>query len=128
MVKHKGTFDGIIQKADYLKELGITAVELMPAYEFDEAGRFPDYDENEKPSGMYKMAEQGRPLNYWGYCNALHFAPKASFTSCASYKNDYTYEFKNMVKQLHKKGIEVIMEMYFSDETPELITDRKSVV
>ena len=59
-------------------------------------------------------AEQGRPLNYWGYCNALHFAPKASFTSCASYKNDYTYEFKNMVKQLHKKGIEVIMEMYFS--------------
>lgn len=123
MVKHKGTFDGIIQKADYLKELGITAVELMPAYEFDEAGRFPDYDENEKTSGMYKMAEQGRPLNYWGYCNALHFAPKASFTSCASYKNDYTYEFKNMVKQLHKKGIEVIMEMYFSDETPELITD-----
>ena len=123
MVKHKGTFDGIIQKADYLKELGITAVELMPAYEYDEAGRFPDYDENEKPSGMYKMTEQGRPLNYWGYCNALHFAPKASFTSCASYKNDYTYEFKNMVKQLHKKGIEVIMEMYFSDETPELITD-----
>lgn len=54
MVKHKGTFDGIIQKADYLKELGITAVELMPAYEYDEAGRFPDYDENEKPSGMYK--------------------------------------------------------------------------
>ena len=63
MVKHKGTFDGIIQKADYLKELGITAVELMPAYEYDEAGRFLDYDENEKPSGMYKMAEQGRPLN-----------------------------------------------------------------
>lgn len=42
-VKAKGTFKGIVEKIPYLKELGITTLEFMPAYEFDEAYRFPQF-------------------------------------------------------------------------------------
>lgn len=117
-VKHKGTFAGITEKIPYLKELGITAVELMPAYEFDEIDTMPA-----PPSSMEYMkerykdialsenaaAEQHR-LNYWGFKSAYYFAPKSSYAA----GNPIT-EFKNMVRTLHANGIEVIMQFYFPD-------------
>ena len=120
-VKHKGTFAGITEKVDYLKKLGITTLELMPAYEYDEMYRFPQFYTDIQ--GRYDAPFTKIPVNYWGYCPAFHFAPKASFSSISSAKSDYTTEFKKMVKLLHKNGIEVIMEMYFDRETPELVLD-----
>lgn len=94
-VRKKGTFAGIVEKIEYLKELGVTMVELMPAYEFNE---------NE---GMPKDK-----VNYWGYTSADYFMPKVAY----SYKKDAKsaiYEFKSMVKELHKNDIEVCMEFFF---------------
>lgn len=97
-VTGKGTYRGIIQKIPYLKELGITMIELMPAYEFVEC----------------EVA--GSPINYWGYTGGNYFAPKASYAHSGS-KGGQVDEFKDMVKQCHKNGIEVGMEFFFPSET-----------
>ena len=105
-VRRKGTFLGIVEKIPYLKKLGVNMVELMPAYEFDEN------------SGM----KNGK-VNYWGYCDGNYFMPKVSY----SYKQNpksAIIEFKTMVKELHKNGIEVCMEFYFGEDvTPNYMID-----
>lgn len=121
-VRNKGTFAGIISKIPYLKALGITTVELMPAYEFDEMGRFSQFQE-QGTAGIHALAPIRMPINYWGYAKGFLFAPKAAFSSAASVKSDYTVEFKKMVKQLHASGIEVVMEFYFTDESPDMVLD-----
>lgn len=123
-VAHKGTFKGIIEKLPYLKELGITAVELMPAYEYDECQRFEKDIYSKAGDGSLTGSTLVKKINYWGYTkNAFYFAPKAAFSSISGSKSDYTIEFKKMVKKLHKNGIEVIMEMYFTDEPVNMIID-----
>lgn len=118
-ITHKGTYRGIIEKIPHLKELGITAVELMPSYEFDETesrslppvkvsmeetvkNKFVPPQEGEKKEKKY---------NCWGYIEGFYFAPKAAFSS----GDDAVSEFKDMVKELHRNGIEVIMQFYFPD-------------
>lgn len=95
-----GTFKGIIEKIDYLRELGITAVELMP---------ITDFNENE---ALFVDPESGEHLkNFWGYNPLSFFAPKGGYSSnpdCA------LYEFRDMVKALHKAGIEVILDVVFN--------------
>lgn len=113
-IRAKGTFQGVEQKIPYLKELGITAVELMPCYEFEEIII---------PSGMPAsyVYKSGLPLriNYWGYTDsAFYFAPKASY--CAS--DQTVREVKEMVKALHAQGIECIMEFYFPKEMNPLMS------
>ncbi|MDO5402328.1 MAG: alpha-amylase [Eubacteriales bacterium] len=120
-VRNKGTFAGIIEKIPYLKDLEITSLELMPAYEFDEINRFPK--ESDDIMSKYQNDISGDVINYWGYTNGFYFAPKAAYSSIAKTKRDYTSEMKDMVKQLHRNGIEVIMEMYFTKETPAMILD-----
>lgn len=115
-VIQKGTFSGIIEKIDYLKELGITAIDFMPCQEFEEIIQenvyTNPYIEN-KPSGK---------INYWGYSKAYHFAPKASF--CEKKNRNVSVEFKELVKACHKNNIEVIVEMYFdSSHSGEYIID-----
>lgn len=122
-IEHRGTFAGIMDKLEYLRELGITTLELMPAYEFDETQRF-----SENPREKYALTTMMAPryfLNYWGYSKGHHFAPKAAFTSIASSGKycDYTVEFKELVKMLHSNGMEVIMEMYFTHDESYLIQD-----
>ncbi len=99
-VKYKGTYAGLIGKIDHLKELGINCVELMPIFEFDEF-------ENYRKHGGKDL------MNYWGYSTACFFAPKAGYASSAPYGMEAD-ELKNMIKVLHKNGIEVILDVVFN--------------
>lgn len=112
-VRKKGTFEGIVEKISYLKELGITAIELLPSYEFMECEKQPPkvlmmncINEN------YMAVPEEKPetkINYWGFKEAYYFAPKAAYSAGKNPVNS----FKNMVKELHKSGIEIIMQFYF---------------
>lgn len=115
-VKNKGTFEGLVEKLPYLKELGITAVELMPAYEFEECEQEEDYTTIEyqwkhydEPIPDKNVDESYARLNYWGYKEAYYFAPKASYSA----SGNPSQSFKTMVREFHKNGIEVIMQFYF---------------
>lgn len=96
-VRGKGTFYGMAQKIPYLKELGVTTVELQPIYEYDE------------------LDKKGK-VNYWGYQKGYYYAPKASY----SYKADAVFECKEMIKAFHEQGMEVILQFYFPNEVSRL--------
>ena len=112
-VPHKGTFRGIIDKIPHLKELGISAIELMPAYEFNEIENkkdtYPVSHPSEQPFLVEPLSELELKYNCWGYTKGFYFAPKAAY----AYDKDSVKEFKDMVKELHRNGIEVIMQFYF---------------
>lgn len=99
-VAHPGTFMGITEKVDYLQQLGVTAVELMPVTEF-----------NENESLFTNPSTGERLKNYWGYSPLSFFAPKAGYCSDPSQPIN---EFRNMVKALHKAGIEVILDIVYN--------------
>ena len=101
-VKHPGTYAGIAEKIPYLRELGITAVELMPVTEFDE---------NENVRIDPRTGE--RLKNFWGYSPLAFFAPKAAY-AVKGRNGNQVREFKEMVKALHKAGIEVILDVVFN--------------
>jgi isoamylase len=99
-VQDPGTFAGIIEKIPYLKELGITAVELLPVFDFDETHVLREVD--------------GQPLvNYWGYSTIGFFAPQCAYC-VAPEQGAHLTEFRDMVKALHKAGIEVILDVVFN--------------
>ncbi|MCS5421213.1 MULTISPECIES: glycogen debranching protein GlgX [Psychrilyobacter] len=101
-VKHPGTYAAIIEKIPYLKELGINCIELLPIYEFDEF-------ENSKIS-----KENGEKLmNYWGYSTVGFFAPKAGYAATGKFGMEVD-ELKNLIKELHKNGIEIILDVVFN--------------
>ena len=104
-VKNKGTFAGIIEKIQYLKNLGINCVELMPVFEFDEFL---------KMRGNYNPEISQKLKNYWGYDPIVYFAPKAGYSAAVAEGKSQADEFKDMVKCLHKNGIEVILDVVFN--------------
>ncbi len=112
-VKHKGTFMGLIEKIPYLKELGVTQVELLPAYEFDECDCVRDYRAVPDSTDSSKDAVIKR-INFWGFKVGNYFVPKSTY----AYSDDPVMEFKTMVKELHRNGIEVVMQFYFPSEVP----------
>lgn len=97
-----GTYKGFIHKIEYLKKLGISAVEFLPLFEFDE---------NENPNVNPKTGEM--LVNYWGYSTIGFFAPKTSYSSDKT-PGGAVREFKQMVKELHKNGIEVILDVVYN--------------
>jgi len=100
--KAPGTFSGVIDKIPYFKELGITAIELLPIQEFNEC-------ESEKLN-----PQTFEPLtNYWGYSTVAFFAPKSTYAGDGP-EGSPVLEFKRMVKELHKAGIEVILDIVFN--------------
>ena len=107
-VEGRGTFKGIIEKIPYLKELGITQVELMPAYDFDECETIKSYRSSMTDEDGNATGTDNR-LNYWGFKSGSYFLPKPQY----SYSWDSTREFKDMVKELHRSGIEIVMQFYF---------------
>jgi len=101
-VEHPGTFSGVIEKIPYLQALGVTAVELLPVFAFDER----------EVRGINPI--DGSELrNFWGYDPYLHFAPQASYCLSPEEGSQIT-EFRDMVKALHKAGIEVILDVVFN--------------
>ena len=101
-VEHPGTYRGLMEKITYLKELGVTAVELMPVHEFNEC----------QAPGI--NPQTGKPLrNYWGYDPVAFFAPKASYSSAGGL-GQQKLEFKEMVQAFHRAGIEVILDVVFN--------------
>ena len=109
-VRHPGTFRGVVEMIPYLRELGVTALELLPVQEFDEL---------ENPRSNPLTGE--RLENYWGYSTMSFFAPKGRYSSAGSLGEQVT-EFKQMVRELHGAGIEVILDIVFnhSSEGDEL--------
>jgi len=101
-VAEPGTFAGLIEKIPYLQELGVTAVELLPVFQFDD-------QENDRTSPY-----DGRRLsNYWGYSTVAFFAPHSDYC-VAPEPGGHLDEFRDMVKALHKAGIEVILDVVFN--------------
>ena len=102
-VKFPGTFAGIRQKIPYLKELGVNCVELLPIYEFDEfEGSSPDPKTGELRVG-----------NYWGYSTVGFFAPKSAYAATGKMGMQVD-EFKALVKEFHRHGIEVMLDVVFN--------------
>ena len=85
-----GTYAGLIEKIPYLKDLGITVVELMPVFQRDPHER-----------------------DYWGYMPLNFFAPHAQYASCSD-DDEQHLEFKNMVKALHQAGIFVVRDVVYN--------------
>lgn len=113
-VKNKGTYLGIVEKIDYLKELGINQIDLMPAYDFYEWDSELDSLPKGHPKFEHLDAIVEKPkekLNYWGFKRAAYLCPKSNYAV-----RDSVFEFKTMVKELHKAGIEVIMRFYFPND------------
>jgi glycogen operon protein len=92
----RGTYLGVIEKIPYLKELGVTAVELLPIHQFD-------------PSDL----PDPTLTNYWGYSTIAFFAPHHGFGTTNDPLTTLN-EFRDMVKALHKAGIEVILDVVFN--------------
>lgn len=98
--KYGGTYAAIIEKIPYLKKLGINCVELLPVFEFDEFENGREY-------------EGKRLYNYWGYSTLGFYAPKSGYARSGAF-GLAADEFKNLVKQLHKNGIEIILDVVFN--------------
>lgn len=93
--KARGTYAGLIEKIPYLQELGITAVELLPVFQFDP---------QDCPPGR---------VNYWGYAPVSFFAPHQTYSSRRDPLGAVD-EFRDMVKALHRVGIEVILDVVYN--------------
>lgn len=105
-VKYPGTFLGVAEKIDYLKQLGVNTLLFLPFYDFNES--IPVMGEKKK-------------VNYWGYTkDSFYFAPKASYGTGLDSPID---ECKKMIKLLHQNGIQIIMDMHFEGKTFDYILE-----
>ncbi len=93
--RRRGTYAGLIEKIPYLRDLGITAVELLPVFQFDP---------QDCPVGL---------VNYWGYAPVSFFAPHHAYSSEQAPLGPIN-EFRDMVKALHRAGIEVILDVVYN--------------
>ncbi len=91
----RGTYAGLVEKIPYLVELGVSAVELLPVFAFDA---------QDAPAGL---------VNYWGYSPVSFFAPHTAYSSQPGVQAAID-EFRDMVKALHRVGIEVILDVVYN--------------
>lgn len=100
---HPGTFRGVIEKVPYLKDLGVTAIELLPSHQFYE-------HEFER----YNPVTGERLINYWGYNTLSFFAPHAGYSHLPTDRGQQVVAFKEMVRACHQAGLEVILDVVFN--------------
>ncbi|KAH8481576.1 hypothetical protein H0E87_029162 [Populus deltoides] len=100
-----GTYLGVVEKLDHLKELGVNCIELMPCHEFNEL----EYYDYNSVLGDYKV-------NFWGYSTVNYFSPMTRYSSAGTRNcgHDAINEFKLLVREAHKRGIEVFMDVVFN--------------
>ena len=129
-VRNKGTFEGVAEKIPYFRELGITALQLMPCYEYDECmeeqkkpailplSAAEPLKENSRKEEALEDQEGEKPirLNCWGFQEGFYFAPKAAYSAGRS----PVTSFKRLVRKLHQNGIEVIMQFYFPPQIGQM--------
>ncbi|HIK30215.1 MAG TPA: glycogen debranching protein GlgX [Oscillatoriales cyanobacterium M4454_W2019_049] len=100
--RYPGTFLSVIEKIPYLQNLGITAVELLPVFDFDETEIYHFDPKTAKPL-----------RDYWGYNPISFFCPQSSYCAFPE-QGGHIQEFRDMVKALHKAGIEVILDVVYN--------------
>jgi glycogen operon protein len=93
--ERRGTCAGLVEKIPYLVDLGVTAIELLPVFQFDP---------QDAPAGR---------VNYWGYQPVSFFAPHHAYSSSAR-PLGVLDEFRDMVKALHRAGLEVLLDVVFN--------------
>ncbi|XP_075674208.1 isoamylase 1, chloroplastic [Castanea sativa] len=100
-----GTYLGVVEKLHHLKELGVNCIELMPCHEFNEL----EYFSYNSVLGDYKV-------NFWGYSTVNYFSPMTKYSSSGvrNCGRDAINEFKLLIREAHKQGIEVIMDVVFN--------------
>jgi len=105
--EERGTFAGMIRRLDHLVDLGITCIELLPVAEFNELETY-----REIPGGP----PEARAINYWGYSTINYFSPMARYAVGGGGASGAgaLREFKELVKQCHNRGIEVILDVVFN--------------
>lgn len=100
--QNPGTYEGVIEKIPFLLELGINAVELLPIFEFDETEYL-----------RINPITKEQLCNYWGYSTVNFFSPMQRFSNKKS-PEEIKNDFKKMVRELHKNGIEVILDVVYN--------------
>jgi isoamylase/glycogen operon protein len=101
-VSNPGTFLGFVEKIPHLLNLGVNCVELLPIFEFDETA-----------VPLKNPHTQEQLCNYWGYATVAFFVPMQRFASKETAGSAIT-EFKTLVRELHRNGIEVILDVVFN--------------
>jgi len=101
-VKYPGTYAAMLEKTSYLKNLGVNCVELMPIFEFDE------FENSRRHPATGEML-----YNYWGYSTLGFFAPKAGYAATSRFGMQVD-ELKNLIKQMHRNGMEVMLDVVFN--------------
>ena len=119
-----GTFSALSARIPYLESLGVTTVELMPVYEFEERifpedKVLPDYIQWEaEAEDMIAPPETEKilpKLNFWGYTKGNYFAVKSSYAKNVSKASQ---EYKALIRKLHQHGMECVMEFFFPIQLP----------
>lgn len=99
---HPGTFLAVIDKIPHLKKLGVNAIELLPVHEF-----------NERENPLKNPLTQQPLCNFWGYSTVNFFSPMNRYASSSKWEASII-EFKTMVRELHRNGIEVILDVVYN--------------
>ena len=107
----KGNYKGILSLLDELKDFGVTSLEFLPLYEFEEM-RFKSTRVMKSGKKAVDIFEPAFGTNYWGYGIANYFAPKASYFG----GKDASIHMKEMIDAIHERNMELIMEISFTEE------------
>lgn len=102
-VQHPGAFMGVAEKIPYFKDLGVTAIELLPVHLF-----------NEWEFVRVNPITQEQLSNYWGYNSLCFFTPHHSYSHLPTDRGQQVVAFKEMVRALHQAGLEIILDVVFN--------------
>ena len=102
-VAHPGTYLGVAEKIPYFKDLGVTAIELLPIHVF-----------NQWEFTRFNPKTRERLRNYWGYNTLAFFAPHDLYSHRDASRGEQVIAFKEMVRALHQAGLEVILDVVFN--------------